>query len=289
MNLLERVLMLLRANVDALIEKAEDPQAVLRQLQLDMRNQLVQVKTQVATAIASVYQLQRRSREKQEEAEHWLKKAEQALQQGDEEAARVAVSHYTEINRLIERFEQQRQEQERFVSMMRDVLMRLEARFNEIESSVELLQHRQRQALIQQRVLEALQQSGGRREQGEGEQGRTSHMEGEAQTDTAGKLPQSRGERASRRPSLQRAEPPGQVAQPDPSRAAARLKSEEPSFYPTMRSNGSDLQSAVGRQDSLPTALSQRRNTDPLSDQPSPELRRLLETLKAARLGQNED
>ena len=52
MNLLERVLTLLGANLNSMIEKADDPEKVLRQLQLDMRNQLVQVKTQVATAIA---------------------------------------------------------------------------------------------------------------------------------------------------------------------------------------------------------------------------------------------
>jgi len=52
MNLLERVLTLLRANLNTMVEKAEDPEKVMRQLQIDMRNQLMQVKTQVATAIA---------------------------------------------------------------------------------------------------------------------------------------------------------------------------------------------------------------------------------------------
>ncbi len=41
MNLLERVLTLLGANLNSMIEKADDPEKVLRQLQLDMRNQLV--------------------------------------------------------------------------------------------------------------------------------------------------------------------------------------------------------------------------------------------------------
>src|SRR6266516_3457945 len=55
MNLLERVLTLLRANLNTMVEKADDPEKVLRQLQLDMRNQLMQVKTQVATAIAELH------------------------------------------------------------------------------------------------------------------------------------------------------------------------------------------------------------------------------------------
>src|SRR5712691_64790 len=92
MNLLERVLTLLGANLNSMIEKADDPEKVLRQLQLDMRNQLVQVKTQVATAIAESHKLQKRSKERMAEADTWLKKAEQAIQQNndDSDARRLA-------------------------------------------------------------------------------------------------------------------------------------------------------------------------------------------------------
>src|SRR6266513_2424915 len=76
MNLLERVLTLLGANLNSMIEKADDPEKVLKQLQLDMHNQLVQVKTQVATAIAESHKLQNRSKEKTAEAEVWMRKAE---------------------------------------------------------------------------------------------------------------------------------------------------------------------------------------------------------------------
>ena len=48
MALLERVRTLLRANINDLIEKAEDPEKLGKQLVLDMENQLLQVKTQVA-------------------------------------------------------------------------------------------------------------------------------------------------------------------------------------------------------------------------------------------------
>ena len=52
MALLERVSTLLRANLNDLIGRAEDPEKMLKQLVLDMENQLLQVKTQVAIAIA---------------------------------------------------------------------------------------------------------------------------------------------------------------------------------------------------------------------------------------------
>src|SRR5215469_7912487 len=105
MNLLERVLTLLHANLNTMAEKSDDPEKMLRQLQLDMRNQLVQVKTQVATAIAEGIKLQKRDKEKQSEANQWLKRAEQAIQQNNENAARDFLSHYNGALRQLQRYQ----------------------------------------------------------------------------------------------------------------------------------------------------------------------------------------
>lgn len=160
MNLLERVLTLLRANLTTVVEQADNPEKVLRQLQLDMRNQLVQVKTQVATAIAESHKLKKRSAEKKAEADAWLKKAEQALQQELEDAARAALLRYNDFHKQAQRYQQQQQEQEQLVKTMRGALRQLEAKISEVETSIDLLVTRKRNALIQQRVLDALNKTG---------------------------------------------------------------------------------------------------------------------------------
>src|SRR5256712_9679971 len=132
MNLLERVLTLLRANLNSMVEKADDPEKVLQQLQLDMRNQLVQVKTQVATAIAESHKLQSRSKEKRAEAETWMRKAEQAIQQNNDDAARAALTRYNEIIKQVQRYQQQQNEQEQLVVTMRSALRQLEAKLSEV-------------------------------------------------------------------------------------------------------------------------------------------------------------
>jgi phage shock protein A len=159
MNLLERVLTLLRANLNTVVEKADDPEKALQQLRLDMRNQLVQVKTQVATAIAEGHRLQKRSQEKAAEAATWLKKAEQAIQQDRDDVARRALTSYNDLKKQVERYQQSQKEQEQFVSTMRNALQQLEAKLAEIETTLDLLAARKRQALIQQRVFEALNKS----------------------------------------------------------------------------------------------------------------------------------
>ncbi len=160
MNLLERVLTLVRANLNTMVEKSEDPEKVLRQLQLDMRNQLVQVKTQVATAIAEGHKLQKRSKERVAEAELWMKKAEQAIQQGNDDAARSALTRYNDITKQSQRYVQQQKEQEQLVTTMRGALRQLEAKIAEVETTIDLLVARKRNALLQQRVFDALSVTG---------------------------------------------------------------------------------------------------------------------------------
>lgn len=159
MNLLERVITLLRLHLNTVVERADDPEKVLRQLHLDMRNQLVQVKTQVATAIAEAHKLQKRSQERKLEVDKWLKKAELAVQQGNDDVARAALTHCNDINRQIQRYQEQKAQQDHLVATMRNVLHQLEAKITEVETTTDLLATRKRNALIQQRVFEALNKS----------------------------------------------------------------------------------------------------------------------------------
>src|SRR5438876_7490433 len=180
MNLLERVLTLLRANLNTMVEKADDPEKVLRQLQLDMRNQLMQVKTQVATAIAEGRKLQSRMKEKKAEAEAWQRKAEQAILHNNDIAARSALSRYNEVMRQAQRYQQQQQEQEQLVWTMRSVLRQLEEKISEVETTIELLAARKRNALLQQRVYDALNKSGGPKESERANLAQDAIMEAEA-------------------------------------------------------------------------------------------------------------
>lgn len=180
MNLLERVLTLLRANLNAVVEKSDDPEKTLRRLQLDMRNQLMQVKTQVATAISESRKLHGRAGEKRAEANTWFKKAENAVQHNNESAARDALTRYNDLVKLAERYEQQQQEQDQLVTTMRSVLRQLESKIAEVEATIELLVSRKRSALLQQRVYDALNKSGSSVDKEKANRAQDAVMEAEA-------------------------------------------------------------------------------------------------------------
>src|SRR5437879_11047787 len=92
MGIMDRVSTLLRANVNDLIDRAEDPEKVVKQLIADMNNQLIQVKTQVAASIADEKLLYQRYQENQSKATDWQQRAELAVEKGQDDMTREALS-----------------------------------------------------------------------------------------------------------------------------------------------------------------------------------------------------
>src|ERR1041384_7544842 len=91
MALLERVSTLVRANLNDLIDKAEHPEKMIKQVILDMENQLLQVKTQVAIAIADQHLLEKKQKENEDKVQEWMRKAELAVGKKDDDLARAAL------------------------------------------------------------------------------------------------------------------------------------------------------------------------------------------------------
>ena len=90
MALLERVSTLVRANLNDLIDKAEEPEKMIKQVILDMHNQLLQVKTQVAIAIADQHLLEKKKLENDDKIQEWMRKAELAVDKKHDDLARAA-------------------------------------------------------------------------------------------------------------------------------------------------------------------------------------------------------
>ena len=154
MTLWERVTMLIKADVNALIEKAENPEAVLKQLLLDMQNQYIQVKTHVAIAAAHQHLLERKQKENLEAQNEWLSKAELAVRKGDEKLARLALERSLTYETAAKSFSQQMQGQAHQLLSLRDSLRRLEQKMTETKAEAELLlaQHRRARLAAQSGV-----------------------------------------------------------------------------------------------------------------------------------------
>src|SRR5580692_203146 len=94
MALLDRVSTLIRANLNDLIDRAEHPEKVIKQVLLDMENQLLQLKTQVAVSIADQHMLEKKQKENEAAAADWLRKAERAVDKQQDDLARAALERH---------------------------------------------------------------------------------------------------------------------------------------------------------------------------------------------------
>jgi phage shock protein A len=150
MPLLDRVTTLIKANLNDLVDKAEDPEKLLKQLLLDMQNQFMQVKTQVAIAIADQHLLEKKQRENLEAQKEWMRKAELAVHKNEEDLARMALERSLTYEAAAANFAQQIEDQSHQVQILRDALHRLEQKMTETKAKSELLiaQHRRARLAI---------------------------------------------------------------------------------------------------------------------------------------------
>ena len=151
MALLDRVTTLIKANLNDLVDKAEQPEKLLKQLLLDVQNQYMQVKTQVAIAIADQHLLNKKQQENLELQKDWLRKAELAVHKNEEELARAAIERSLTYENAAHNFAQQLEDQSHSVQVLRDALHRLEQKMTETKSRTEMLIAQHRRAKLAQR------------------------------------------------------------------------------------------------------------------------------------------
>ncbi len=155
MALLERVATLVRANLNDLIDKAEDPEKMLKQVILDMQNQLLQVKTQVAIAIADQHVLEKKQRENEEKAAEWERKAELAVEKKQDDLARAALERALSYHDLVEGFKEQVTDQRTQVENLKSALKKLQQKLEEAQSKVDLLMAQHRRSRVLERASDA--------------------------------------------------------------------------------------------------------------------------------------
>jgi len=157
MSLLDRVSTLLRANLNDLVEKAEDPEKMLKQVVLDMENQLLQVKTQVAIAIADEHLLNKKKAEQEQFAAEWRRKAELAVQKGHDDLARAALERALSHDQLVTGFTEQADEQKIEADSLRQALHKLDQKLSETRAHCEMLVAEHRRAKLVGRATKARQ------------------------------------------------------------------------------------------------------------------------------------
>lgn len=156
MGIFGRIGTLLKANINDLVAKAEDPEKILNQLILDMKEQLIEAKKQVAVSIADEKRLKKQLDNELHMAREWEKKAMMAVRAGRDDLAKEALSRKQEHDSLAAEYKGHWEAQKAAADKLRDSLRQLNAKIEEAKRRKNLLIARQKRAEAQKTIQETM-------------------------------------------------------------------------------------------------------------------------------------
>ncbi len=156
MGFFDKLSRLLRANLNDLVNKAEDPVKILDQSVADMQADLVKLRQAVAMAIASQKRLQSQADQSQKQVSIWYERAELALQKGEETLAREALTRRKTFQETSDSLTNQLEAQEGQVEVLKRSLVALEGKIAEARTKKDMLKARAQAAKAQQQLQSAV-------------------------------------------------------------------------------------------------------------------------------------
>lgn len=156
MGLIDRILRVIRANLNSLTAQAEDPEKILEQAVTDMQGDLVQMRQGVAAAIASQKRTERQADQAQSLADQWYQRAQMALQQGNDTLAREALTKRRSYQETATALKSQIEQQNSIVGRLKKDMQTLESKISEARTKKDMYIARARSAEASARMNEML-------------------------------------------------------------------------------------------------------------------------------------
>lgn len=144
MAIFERLTDLVRANINDLIDKAENPEKMVKQIIIDMEEQLRKSTQGLGTAMGSLNQVKKQLENAKEQSNNWQNKAKACLEQGNEELAKQALENKVKQDKMVVQYE--------------EMCASMETQVNEIKSQIDVLKQKLEEARSKQAMLVARSQ-----------------------------------------------------------------------------------------------------------------------------------
>lgn len=145
-GIFERMSMILRANINDILDRAEDPEKMLEQIIRDMESAILDARAQVQEMLAQQKLLEAEVRDTQKLVDEWQRKAEMAVAQNRDDLAREALKRRNDYQAQLEVYQAQLADQEALVAKLRSELSELESKYDSARRNKDTLIARQRAA-----------------------------------------------------------------------------------------------------------------------------------------------
>jgi phage shock protein A len=156
MGLFDRLWRVIRANINSLVGAAEDPEKILEQAVMDMQEDLIQLRQAVAGAIAAQKRTERQCSQAESTAAEWYQRAQLALQKGEENLAREALTRKKSYQETATAMKASLGQQNAVVAQLKENMRSLESKISEAKSKKDMYIARARSAKASERLQEMM-------------------------------------------------------------------------------------------------------------------------------------
>ena len=160
MGILTRIFNLFRATTSDLLDKAEDPEKMIKQMISDLANQKKKAKEQMTEALALQKRVERDTEKEHKEAEKWEQKAVLAVQNEKDDLAREALTRKNEHLRRALDFEKQLEMHRNNADSLKESYQIMEDKIDEIKRKQGILSVKQKQAEAQEKIYKTIEDLG---------------------------------------------------------------------------------------------------------------------------------
>ena len=156
MGIFSRLAKLIQSNLNDLISRSEDPEKMLNQVVLDMNNQLVEAKKQVAASIADEKRLAKQYEQEAANSQEWERRAMMALRAGNEPLAKEGLARKREHDELAATYRDQWTKQKAAVDQLKKALRLLSDKIEEAKRKRNVLVARKKRAEAQKAIQDTM-------------------------------------------------------------------------------------------------------------------------------------
>ena len=139
MGIFSRLSDIINSNINSLLDKAEDPEKMIRMVIQEMEETLVEVRSTSARIIADKKELLRRNSKLEKQVDDWQQKAELALSKNRDDLAKAALLEKSAVNDVM--------------VLVQEDMQKLEDSLNKLSSEIEQLQTKLNDARTRQKAL----------------------------------------------------------------------------------------------------------------------------------------